>query len=225
MRHHIVCFAAVLLVCGVPAIARRSRRSNGVGSGGAGTKHEEGSTIEEVHETSSDRHDGQVFQGQHKDTAVVFSWHVGNAESDVRWGDDAVGGRGNLFKAAVLSVRQTHPDMPIYLFTNGAVLDEDTRNSITLVRVDLAREAGLNALLSAPNADAKVGFGTKLQSILTGESRAPSAMYLCITHLAFAARVESGNTPGQCHISGRRHVGPACLGGVQPVQDGGAPAG
>ena len=111
---------------------------------------------------------------------MVFSWHVGNAKSDVRWGDDAVGGTGNLFKAAVLSVRETHPDMPIYLFTNGVVLDEDTRRAITVVRVDLAREAGLDAQLRGPDADAKVGFGTKLQSILTGERAPPLLLYTTV---------------------------------------------
>ena len=121
---------------------------------------------ESLHEKKS------IAQGVERDgCAVVFSWHVGNSVSDVRWGDDVVGGNnGNLFKAAVNSVRETHPDLPIYLFTNGRVIDSeilDTPN-FHLVRVDLAEEAGLTDLLSGLAADAKVGFVTKLQSILTG---------------------------------------------------------
>lgn len=119
-------------------------------------------------DSSADR--GNVRGGDFPNTAVVFSWHVGNAISDTRWGHSAVGGEGNLFKMAVQSVRDTHPDMPIYLFTNGVVTDAQTEKAITVIKVDLAKEAGLDALLNAPNADAKVGFGTKLQAVRTGKS-------------------------------------------------------
>ena len=101
----------------------------------------------------------------------MFSWHVGNAVTDTRWGDDVVGGKkGNLFKAAVFSVKDTHPNMPIYLFTNGKIFDEYLLSVLTIVEVDLAKHAGFDRMHSNYQADAKLGFGTKLQAVLTGDN-------------------------------------------------------
>jgi hypothetical protein len=102
------------------------------------------------------------------DVAVAFSWQVGRPGTDVRWGYREVGGEGNMFKVAVKSIYETHPGMPIYLFTNGDLQDPEVHAMLTrVVRVDLMAAAGLDKLY-AISGDDKLGFGTKPQSILTG---------------------------------------------------------
>lgn len=102
------------------------------------------------------------------DVAVVFSWQVGNPDSDVRWGSRQVGNAGDMFKVAVKSIYETHPGMPIYLFSNGDLNDPEVRGMLTqVIDVDLMAAAGLDRLY-AINGDDKLGFGTKPQAILTG---------------------------------------------------------
>ena len=99
--------------------------------------------------------------------AVVFSWHVGIENSDVRWGSRLVGNAGNMFAVAVKSVNEAHPELPIYLFTNGHVADLNTASRIEIIQTDLMEEAGLYELYNK-HKDMKIGFGTKAQSVITG---------------------------------------------------------
>lgn len=103
------------------------------------------------------------------DKCIVFSWQsITNVKSDGRWGRSTVG-TGNEFRVAVKSIRDSHPSLPIFLFTNiqASNIDADIRKNITVVEVDLMSEANLYDLLHSTK-DSKVGFGTKPQSLITG---------------------------------------------------------
>lgn len=102
---------------------------------------------------------------------IVFSWHS-QAESntklnDVRWEYKRIGA-GNEFRVAVLSCKEAHPEIPIYLFTNLKTIDPDIRANIFRVYyVDLLKDAKLDEVIERTG-DTKFGFATKAQSLLTG---------------------------------------------------------
>jgi hypothetical protein len=84
----------------------------------------------------SSTHDNTAKAQLRLNIAVVYSWHVGKAGSDVRWGDYEVGGGdGAMFASSVRSVKETHPDLPIFLFTNGNVSREEVKRDVTVVEV------------------------------------------------------------------------------------------
>lgn len=77
-------------------------------------------------------------------------------------------GEGNEFNIAVLSCYQHHPDIPIYLFTNAKYINRRTRQMIyRIFEVDLLVESELDRNVKYIG-DAKFGFGTKAQSVVTG---------------------------------------------------------
>eukprot|EP01041_Mallomonas_annulata_P008439 gene8439-17401_t len=103
--------------------------------------------------------------------AIVFSWHTKTHTSgptnDPRWDHSKIGS-GNEFRVAVLSCKNAHPEIPIYLFTNVKHIDKDIRDMLHRVYyVDLMKESGVDVLIKKTG-DTKFGFISKAQSMLTG---------------------------------------------------------
>jgi hypothetical protein len=118
--------------------------------------------------------------------AVVFAWHAapsGGSSSSSRSGSYEVGGRNNMFRVAVRSVKDAHPQLPIFVFTNGIVSDPDTRSRVTIITVDLLKESGLDELLRGRgDKAAAVREGVKIQALLTGAHR---SRHCCCILIAF----------------------------------------
>jgi len=102
---------------------------------------------------------------------IVFSWHSRPSKIgemiDPRWQHDTIGS-GNEFRVAVLSCKNAHPEIPIYLFTNVPSIDPDIRKNIhRAYQVDLLKESGFEELIRRTG-DPKFGFISKAQSLITG---------------------------------------------------------
>lgn len=87
-----------------------------------------------------------------------------------RWGSDHIG-HGNEFKVALLGLRDAHPEIPIYLFTNIKIIPRDIKKLITHVHViDLLEEGGINEII-LQTGDVKFGFACKAQALISGWKR------------------------------------------------------
>ena len=84
-----------------------------------------------------------------------------------RWGSDQIG-HGNEFKVALLGLRDAHPEIPIYLFTNIKIIPNDIKTLITRTYViDLLEEGGINDIIQQTG-DVKFGFACKAQALISG---------------------------------------------------------
>lgn len=88
----------------------------------------------------------------------------------IRWSSGHIGHK-NEFKVALLGLREAHPDIPIYLFTNIENVEPDISSLIDVIHVvDLLKEGGLDKIVKETG-DLKFGFATKAQSLITGWER------------------------------------------------------
>eukprot|EP00607_Mallomonas_marina_P009850 CAMPEP_0182419372 /NCGR_PEP_ID=MMETSP1167-20130531/3834_1 /TAXON_ID=2988 /ORGANISM="Mallomonas Sp, Strain CCMP3275" /LENGTH=572 /DNA_ID=CAMNT_0024594261 /DNA_START=114 /DNA_END=1832 /DNA_ORIENTATION=- len=127
---------------------------------------EEEDELEVMEEDVSESMGYSSFSKTDSPHAVVFSWHVSARKNDHRWGSASIG-NGNEFKVAVLSLKNSHPDLPVYVFTNAREIDPEIRQHVQIVNVDLMVEAGLDKILEE-DGDNKIGFGTKAMSLIYG---------------------------------------------------------
>ena len=87
-----------------------------------------------------------------------------------RWGSDRIG-HGNEFKVALWGLREAHPNIPIFLFTNMKQQPRDIEKLIDHIYViDLLAENGVDDIIRETG-DVKFGFAAKAQALITGWER------------------------------------------------------